>query len=302
VECVVSPADVVATQGDDLERRLEVYQAMWAMEGLPFGSSDEWTIEERISQIADAGFHGAGISFSDANFVRTVTRELERHDLKWIAICFPQSVEEFRQILDLAAETGLDRLDHINLQPDVRPFALLECIPLILGWQDLADEAGVHLHFENHRGRMTTDLRFTIQLLDALPQIKMTADLSHFVVGQEFRYPISDEDHALIRRVLERTWAYHGRVASREQVQLQHSFAHHQPWLELFAGWWRQGFQYWRDSAPPGSTLTFMSELGPPGWYAMTGPDGVEFSDMWHEALQLKQLVEQLWLELDRGA
>ena len=294
----MNPPDFIATRGDELVRQLEVYQAMWAMEGLPFGSYQEWTIEERVSQIAGAGFEGAGISFSNAVFVRRVTQELERQDLKWIAICFPQSVREFEQILELASETGLDRLDHVNLQPDVRPFTVLECIPLILGWQDLADQAGVKLHFENHRGRMTTDLRFTIQLLDALPQIKMTADLSHFVVGQEFRFPISDEDHALMRRVLERTWGYHGRVASREQVQLQHSFAHHQPWLDVFVGWWRQGFQHWRDSAPPGSTLTFMSELGPPGWYAMTGPDGAELSDRWQEALQLKQLVERLWDEL----
>ena len=38
-----------------------------------------------------------------------------------------------------------------------------------------------------------------------------------------------------------------------------------------------------------------MTELGPPGWYAMTGSDGNELSDRWEEALQLRSLVVDRW-------
>ena len=79
---------------------------------------------------------------------------------------------------------------------------------------------------------MTTDLLFTLQLIDAVPSMKLTADLSHFLVAREFRIPLSDKDDALIQRILRRSWAYHGRVASREQIQLQLSFAHNQVWVE----------------------------------------------------------------------
>ncbi len=148
----------------------------------------------------------------------------------------------------------------------------------------------MELLFETHRDRMTTDLLFTLQLIDAVPAMKLTADLSHYLVGREFRYPVDEENHALIGRILDRSWAFHGRVASREQVQVQIGFPQNRIWLDLFLGWWEQGFRAWRAQAPPAASLVFTPELGPPEWYAMTGPDGLEMSDRWEEAVQLKGL------------
>jgi hypothetical protein len=266
---------------------------MWAMEGLD--PRHGTTPETRVETIAAAGFDGVGVSCGDPEIARRVATAAADHGLAWIPICFPRDVEEFATTLALIEHSGTGHLDHVNLQPDTRPFDPLDGIPLLLGWQALADDAGVPLHFENHRGRMTTDLRFTLRLLDALPDIKLTADLSHFVVGEEFRWPIGDEDDELIERILVRAWGYHGRVASREQVQLQISFPHHEPWLLLFLEWWERGFRHWRSTAPADATLTFMTELGPPGWYAMTGSDGNELSDRWEEALQLRSLVVDRW-------
>ena len=131
--------------------------------------------------------------------------------------------------------------------------------------EQLADEAGLTLYVETHRDRMTTDLLFTLQLVDAVPSLRLTADLSHFVVGREFRYPISAENEALVGRILERSWAFHGRVATREQVQVQLSFPHQRMWLDVFRGWWELGFRDWRRRAPSSATLVFTPELHLPG-------------------------------------
>jgi hypothetical protein len=130
--------------------------------------------------------------------------------------------------------------------------------------------------------------------------MKLTADLSHFLVGREFAYPVKEDEHAKIRRILQRSWGFHGRVATREQVQVQISFPHQQLWLELFLGWWEEGFRIARArELPDDATLTFTPELGPPEWYAMTGPDGREMSDRWEEALMLGRLVRERWARLE---
>jgi hypothetical protein len=270
------------------------FQSMWAMECLPWKGS-EWTLEEQVARIADAGFDGAAVEFDDYEKAKLITGLLRERGLKWSVECYPTTIDELQPTIEYAFEFGIESATHINLQPNVRPARVLECIPYVLGWQRLADDAGIEVLFETHRDRMTTDLLFTLQLIDAVPPMKLTADLSHALVGREFRWPVSETDHQLIRRILERAAAFHGRVASREQVQIQHSFPHHRQWLDLFLGWWEEGFRFWLAKAGPEDTLTFTTELGPPHWYAITGPDGDEMSDRWLEALQLKDEVAGAW-------
>ena len=146
------------------------------------------------------------------------------------------------------------------------------------------------MHIETHRDRMTTDLFFTLHLLDRFPDLRFTADLSHYVVGREFAWPIAPENHAMIHRILDNSWGLHGRVASREQIQVQLNFPQHQDWVELFMGWWEYGIRSWKKRAGPDATFTFLCELGPPP-YAITGADGYELSDRWQEALQMKDMI-----------
>jgi hypothetical protein len=37
---------------------------------------------------------------------------------------------------------------------------------------------------------MTTDLMFTLQLLDSFSDLRLTADVSHYLVGREFAWPV----------------------------------------------------------------------------------------------------------------
>src|SRR6266403_1099114 len=158
----------------------------------------------------------------------------------------------------------------------------------------LADQAGVAVHVETHRDRMTTDLFFTLQLLDCLPDLRLTADVSHYLVGREFAWPVDEINHAMIHRILDNSWGIHGRIASREQVQISLGFPQHQGWVGLFMEWWEYAIRSWRKRAKPDAVLTFLCELGPPP-YAITGPDGAELSDRWQDALVMKDMVRALW-------
>ena len=61
--------------------------------------------------------------------------------------------------------------------------------------------------------------------------MRLCADLSHFVVDRELRLPLPERDKSFINNVLERSDCFQGRIANREQIQIQIDFPQHQEWL-----------------------------------------------------------------------
>ena len=121
-------------------------------------------------------------------------------------------------------------------------------------------------------------------------------------VDREMRLPLRDTDRRHMTQVLERSDCFQGRVANREQVQVQIGFPQHQAWVEQFRSWWREGIAAWRSRHAADrseATLVFLCELGPPA-YAITDANGAELSDRWEEALTIKRWVEAIWADLDR--
>jgi hypothetical protein len=134
-----------------------------------------------------------------------------------------------------------------------------------------------------------------LQLIERVPDIRFTADLSHFVVVGEF-YGWEDEG-ALERMmpIIERTSHMHGRISNGEQVQVDVGDGSGDT-AQFFVRLWTQAMRCWLKGAGPGDIFPFSSELGPPR-YAITLPDGREFSDRWEQSLVMKKLAEQAWAQ-----
>lgn len=271
-------------------QKLLVLQSLWAMERR-HTDGFERTLEDNVAMIADAGFDGVSAHWTDRAAVARTAELLRSRGLVAEGQCFPKTVDDLKPVLEIASAFPVH---HICLQPDVRPRRLEACLPLLEGWMRLAEEAGIPVYVETHRDRMTTDLHFTLDILDALPGVPLLGDISHYLVGREFAVPVSDADHAMIERILDQCWAFHGRVASREQVQVEISFPPHRQWLDLFTRWWSYGFASWRRRSPPDATLAFVCELGPKP-YAIVGRDGNDTTDRWAESLQLRDLARHIW-------
>jgi hypothetical protein len=280
-----------------MSQSLVVYQSLWAMERR-HSDSNERSLEENVRMIADAGFAGVSAHYMDRAYVGRLARLRAGHGLGAEGQCFPRTIDELQPVLANAVEFGVH---HIDLQPDVRPRTVREAIALIDGWQRLAEQVDFPVYIETHRDRMTTDLFFTLDLLDARPDLKLLGDISHYLVGREFAWPVSDENHALMHRILDHSWAFHGRVASREQVQIELSFEPHRMWVDLFLDWWRYGFASWRRRAGLDDTLAFTCELGPKP-YAIIGRDGNDTTDRWAESLLLRDWIREVWREVQTGS
>ncbi|WP_298258820.1 sugar phosphate isomerase/epimerase [uncultured Litoreibacter sp.] len=272
-------------------RRLQTYTSLWAMQ--PHDQTGvKLPYDQVCEMVAGAGFDGMAIDLgaSDVEVAHAVRPHMERHNLTPLIVAFPKTVDSLEDTLKMAKDFGAPFVDVIG---QVMPIALDDMVPVIQTWMEMSNKIGMPIQFETHRNCITNDLYTMLQLLDRIPEMRVCADLSHYVVDREFWFPLSDHDLGLISRVLERSDSFQGRVASRQQIQLPLGFPQHQKWVELFKGWWHEGMSSWCARNKAGDCI-FLCELGPPE-YAMTDANGRELSNRWEEAQQIKSWVEEIW-------
>ncbi|TFZ33056.1 sugar phosphate isomerase/epimerase, partial [Pseudomonas syringae] len=133
-------------------------------------------------RMAVAGFDGITGPYWHAPDVLRLHAAAEAGGLQVEGQLFPQTVADLDRALEVACRYGCH---HLTLQADARPRTLAQAITLIEGWQRLAEQVDFPVLLETHRYRLTSDLLFTIDVLAQMPDLKLWADLSHYVVGRE---------------------------------------------------------------------------------------------------------------------
>jgi hypothetical protein len=276
-----------------MANRLAVFQSLWAMEGVVAKDASLAAIFDRVHQ---AGFDGLSVDLGAVSFAQAeeCIPHFERTGLKSALTAFPATLEELRPALHLAHRLAAPFVVVIGQQ---MPTRICDMLPVIAGWMEISAREDMPIHFETHRNCITNDLFTTVQLLDAFPQMRMAADLSHYVVDREMPCPPPPSLQELMSVVLARSDSFQGRVASRSQIQVALDFPQNEKWVRLFHDWWRRGFGMWR-ARHENTTAVFVCELGPPD-YAITDAKGRELSDRWQESLQLMRWARSLWGQSD---
>ncbi len=271
---------------------LDIYQSLWAMERrhprLP-----ERSDAENIEMIAEAAYAGVCLDPAVAEIakVRALSPLLRQNSLDCMLNVFPNTVDELRPLLDLAAEMDAQL---VNIIGGVMPVSVDDAVPVAEAWLRMSEDYDFPVLFETHRDSLLNDLFYTLQLIERVPEMRLCADLSHFVVNREMRLPLREEDRQYIDTILQRSDCFQGRIANREQVQIQIDFPQHQAWVEQFRNWWSDGIRDWRARNTESANLIFLCELGPPP-YAMTDANGLELSDRWQEADCIRHWVRDIW-------
>jgi hypothetical protein len=274
-------------------QKLEVFQSLWAMEqrvpGQPEQPPEQW-----FERISEAGYHGVCLdpAVHEIDAMLALQPLFQRFGLKCMINAFPATLEDMRPLLELALRLQAVQVNAIG---SVMPLGVAEGAGVVERWMEEAAQVGMPLLFETHRDCTLNDLYYTLQLLDRVPDMRLCADLSHYVIDRELRLPLDDRHAGYMQRILARSDCFQGRVSNAEQIQVPLSFPQHQAWVRQFRDWWAWGMQRWRERSARDATLVFLCELGPPP-YAITDGQQAELSDRWAEALLIRSWIEEEWV------
>jgi hypothetical protein len=127
----------------------------------------------------------------------------------------------------------------------------------------IAAELDLPVSFETHRSRSTFHPWLTRDLLEALPELRLTADFSHWCCVCERL--VLDEEPGLLALLATRTRHLHARVGYAQGPQVPHPAApEYRRALDAHERWWSE---VWHAQAAAGCAATTMApEFGPDGY------------------------------------
>lgn len=157
----------------------------------------------------------------------------------------------------------------------------------------VAKENNIPIYHETHRGRFSYNLPDTKKYIEAIPDLKMTLDISHWMVVHESLLENQDEE---LQEVLERSQHIHARVGHAEGPQVNDPEApewkkavdrHMNIWEKVIRLKWESQNVY-----------TITTEFGPADYMPTLPYTRVPVADQWKaNVYMMKVLKERLNLE-----
>jgi hypothetical protein len=220
------------------------------------------------------------------------------------------NVLDSKQLDHIAREHKAAGCDYTNLHLGSNFASDAEMDQLAAAVLEASAKHAYPLLIETHRATMTQDMRRTLDLIERFPDLRFTADLSHWYAGHELSYGGRFEQ--IMQRlapVFERVRAMHGRIASAGAIQIPIDYPG--PALQHFCTMWEACFLGFLRSANAGDFFSFNAELLPMClnesygksyiYYAQnrqtTGDDSLEGepTDRYAEAQKLWHIAEEVF-------
>lgn len=229
------------------------------------------------------------IEVSDFILTSELIEQIKQLGLRLIIQAYPRVAEDIIPVLEMAKKYRAIAINCHVKAPHVDHSTAVE---IVSGLLTRAGDAGIPLFCETHRGCVTQDLYRTAKLAEAVPEMKFTLDVSHYIVCEEQTGP-TPLLAQLLEPILERTEMMHGRISNGQQIQVDVENAD-SSLVDSYRLFWTEAMRRWRRRKPAGSSLIFTPELGPPP-YGIVGPDGNEQINRLEQSELIWNIAQQAW-------
>jgi sugar phosphate isomerase/epimerase len=269
------------------QMKVKSIKSLWGMEGSP---------ESQFERIAAAGYDGIesplpseiqkyfGFSIEEKQF-RSL---LEQYNLDYIAMVFTEGnhAESFSEQVKLAEAFGPLRInahsarDHMTFDEQAVYFEKTQAIE---------QQLSVPVSHETHRGRAMYTPWTTGALLRKFPDLRVTADFSHWVCVCE---SLLDDQQEHLDLAIQRAAHIHARVGFAQGPQVGHPAApEYALETSTHLNWWKRMIQA---NEKAGTLLTFTPEFGPTGYMPALPYTNQPVADLWEVCLWMKRQFEGL--------
>jgi len=141
----------------------------------------------------------------------------------------------------------------------------------------LADRYDIAISFETHRSRSLFNPWVTQRIAQALPEMRLTADFSHWCVVCE---RLMDSEQEVLEAIAPQVRHIHGRVGYDQGPQVPHPAAPaYAAALAAHQSWWEN---IWRTQQAAGNAISTMTpEFGPDGYLHHAPFTEEPVADLW---------------------
>lgn len=250
---------------------VRIFKSLWGM-------TEGATWDDKLRLVKAAGYDGVEFA-PPADVAPDAWRAMcARHGLEYIAAVYSLTPNEFEASLARAAGYGPIL---VNAQTGRDRYAFDEGCRYFEHALRAEQRIGVHVAHETHRHRLLFTPWTTAAYLDKFPELKITADFSHWVLVCESR--LADVDD-LLEKASARALHIHARVGYEEGPQAPDPRApEFAEYVALFEGWWER---IARMAARSGAArLTMTPEYGPPRYQQTLPYTGQPVANVWDVCL-----------------
>lgn len=259
--------------------KLQVFKTLWGMQG---------TYTQAIREAHLARFNGLeGPAPSDPDLAREVCARLEDTGMHFIAeittagsyvpdpgATLEQHLESLRRKLELSQKMSplfVTCLGGRDAWSDA------QSLDFFGGAIELARQYELTISFETHRGRSLFNPWVTSRIVEQLPDMLLTFDLSHWCVVCE---SMLDGEDARLRALARHAHHVHARVGYEQGPQVPDPAApEYLPYLRKYQSWWEM---IWNAQSIRGYTRTTMTpEFGPDGYLHLMPYTLQPVADLW---------------------
>ncbi|MCK0157932.1 sugar phosphate isomerase/epimerase [Cellulophaga sp. F20128] len=267
------------------QNKVQFFQTNW-------GSSLGW---DQFCQKAKAsGYDGIEVWMPNgADSQNELKNALEKHKLAIIFLhgtskgtTFNESLKNYSQKLEAILEW---KPVAVNCHTGSDFFTTAQNKAFIDAANKISKKHGIPVYHETHRGRFSYSLPETQKYLSLIPDLKLTLDISHWMVVHESLLQGKEKE---LQEVIHRSEHIHARVGHAESPQVNDPEApewkgaldrHLDIWEEIILKKWKEGH----------AVYTITTEFGPPNYMPTLPYTKVPVADQWKANVFIMNAIKE---------